>query len=356
MEAFEDSLGTLFHLNPFFVEYLGAAPNPDSTLTARLMLSQACIRYTRAYCNRHQLGDWFFEREKTRIQANFLFTLYNFHMHHPSEFRKYFARNEGLLDTAVISRYKLDEQAFAQDILFHGAAEAYALSDYFYHYPDVVNDTLKFLQKYQHYKSLYPKNNAIKAYLLADLLYAYSKFNYPQADSLARDFASLYPGSADAQRVDSITAFYRSSYLNMDSVVALPELVDKRGQRTSLTEVVRQAHRPVFIDCWATWCIPCMKEMAYSHELEMRYGDSVVFIYLSMDHHPEDWIRHLDKNHLEKGQYRLEGDSHSALAKTFAIHSIPRYLLYDGNGKLVTMFSPRPSDSRIGPLLDKLIR
>ena len=107
------------------------------------------------------------------------------------------------------------------------------------------------------------------------------------------------------------------------------------------------------VDVWATWCGPCRKEIPYLIKLEeeMR-GKDVVFIGVSVDEKKDHqaWLDVLDKEGLEGIQLFASG--WSQIVKDYKIKGIPRFMVFDRQGKVVTIDSPRPSDPRLKALLD----
>ena len=51
----------------------------------------------------------------------------------------------------------------------------------------------------------------------------------------------------------------------------------------NLDDTVKQAGRPVFIDLWAEWCVPCRKVEPIIEELAEEYKDKMVFTKLNID-------------------------------------------------------------------------
>ncbi len=44
-----------------------------------------------------------------------------------------------------------------------------------------------------------------------------------------------------------------------------------------------EGERVVFVNFWATWCIPCVEEFPYIMELKEKYGDDFELIFVSTD-------------------------------------------------------------------------
>jgi thiol-disulfide isomerase/thioredoxin len=115
--------------------------------------------------------------------------------------------------------------------------------------------------------------------------------------------------------------------------------------------------RPIYIDFWASWCGPCLREMPSSMELVDKYRGRIAFVYLSLDDDIEAWRKALKKYNLEKpflaNHFRI--GSNADAAKLFEVNEIPRYILIDKQGNFVNLKARRPSDPLIYEELDRLL-
>jgi peroxiredoxin len=69
-----------------------------------------------------------------------------------------------------------------------------------------------------------------------------------------------------------------SSYSQMSDF----DLNDLDGNNVKLSELLQKG--PVFLQFWATWCIPCKEEMKVLNELYGKYKDSgFVYVAVSID-------------------------------------------------------------------------
>ncbi len=114
----------------------------------------------------------------------------------------------------------------------------------------------------------------------------------------------------------------------------------------------------LYVDIWASWCVPCRREIPYSHEMAKNYSDEdVVFLYIAWNDTKDKWEKAGDTLGLNKiGKSFLVLNSKDNLwKKQMNISTIPRYMIYDRNGNLVNSNAPRPSSNEIKIELNKLI-
>lgn len=113
-----------------------------------------------------------------------------------------------------------------------------------------------------------------------------------------------------------------------------------------------------YVDFWASWCVPCREEMPNSKKLSADYGPKGVrFLYVSLDKNPAAWDRAMKIVGLNKADsYLLVNDYKSSVAKRFTITTIPRYLLIDKTGRVVSSNAPRPGTPEIRKLLEATLK
>jgi len=114
----------------------------------------------------------------------------------------------------------------------------------------------------------------------------------------------------------------------------------------------------VYIDVWATWCGPCLAEVPSLIELEAEYrGRDVVFMGVSVDRGGDHgkWLEMVAEKEL-KGVQLFAGDrAREVILDPYAITGIPRFILVDRAGNLITSDAPRPSSRTIRPMLNRAL-
>ena len=114
----------------------------------------------------------------------------------------------------------------------------------------------------------------------------------------------------------------------------------------------------VYIDVWATWCAPCIKQVPYLKALEESYRDkNVVFVSISVDKEAlkPRWRKMIADKELGGLQLFADNSFDSDFMNAFAVNSIPRFILIDPDGNIVDSEAPRPSFQKTRDLLDGLL-
>ncbi len=130
---------------------------------------------------------------------------------------------------------------------------------------------------------------------------------------------------------------------------------DPDGKKVALSDLKGKV---VLIDVWATWCGPCKGEIPHLKKLEEQYhGKNVVFMSISVDE-VKDLQKWKDfvKNEGLTGLQLFGGNGwKSDVAKFYNITGIPRFMLVDKAGNMVTDDAPRPSNPELKTMIDKYL-
>ncbi|MGO4293198.1 TlpA family protein disulfide reductase [Chitinophaga sp. RAB17] len=102
----------------------------------------------------------------------------------------------------------------------------------------------------------------------------------------------------------------------------------------------------IYLDVYATWCVPCLKEMEFAPLLHQQFaGKDVVFVNLCLQSSEKNWIKLLQQKKLAGENYFLNDDNSKLLMGNFNISGFPTYLLIDSKGKVKTANASRPSEA-----------
>jgi thiol-disulfide isomerase/thioredoxin/Flp pilus assembly protein TadD len=100
--------------------------------------------------------------------------------------------------------------------------------------------------------------------------------------------------------------------------------------------------RVVLIDFWATWCVPCLKELPHLKEIAKDFaGQPLVILSISWDEDQQTWKDFIAKNGMPWPQYR---DADHRLGQLFEIEGLPSYFTIDSDGVLTAEMLGEGSD------------
>jgi thiol-disulfide isomerase/thioredoxin len=105
------------------------------------------------------------------------------------------------------------------------------------------------------------------------------------------------------------------------------------------------------------WCAPCLAEKPYFLEVEEKYKnrEDIVFIGVSVDglSRKDVWKHFVEK----KGWKNIEllSNYDDSIMKYYKIEGIPRFMIFDKEGKIISVDAPRPSGNEFRTLIEKTL-
>lgn len=132
------------------------------------------------------------------------------------------------------------------------------------------------------------------------------------------------------------------------------QLIQADGEVITMENMLsKYKGKKVYVDFWASWCVPCRAEFPFSRSLKKSLErKNVVFVYLSIDKVQNDWLKANEEEQLGGvDSYVFSNAQESVFLKKYKIASIPRYFLFDEDGKIINNNAPRPSSAEIVELL-----
>lgn len=108
----------------------------------------------------------------------------------------------------------------------------------------------------------------------------------------------------------------------------------------------------VYIDLWASWCVPCCREVPHLQKLEKELKNpNVKFLSVSIDTNAEAWKKKLKDLNMHGHQWLNQDNS---LGNAYNVRGIPYFLIIDKEGRLYMPNAPRPSHPELRTLLENL--
>jgi len=198
----------------------------------------------------------------------------------------------------------------------------------------------------------------------------YAKINVleKEYDSILSSYKNL-----DSTLVDMVTtqnkqmfAYFKNNY-NSNKKIAkgrpspkFENYIDIKGGKKSLDSF---KGKYVYIDVWATWCGPCIREIPALDKLEKEYhSKNIAFVSISTDESrrsggsweaaEKKWSNFVKDRNMSGIQ--LWSGKDTRFQQEYQINGIPRFILIDPQGNIVDANAPRPSDPRLRNVFNSL--
>ena len=230
-------------------------------------------------------------------------------------------------------------------------------------------------------------NLAIKSLLIGDDYFSADLFNagieedlttaianYSQAfDELKgnyKDVDSLHLANANTTQqrtIESVKKYFNSKIALRKEFPAgmvspiFDNYENDKGGKTSLSDL---NGKYVYVDVWATWCGPCKREIPSLQKVEAQYhGKNIEFVSISVDDARRSgtaekahaaWKKMVADKNLGGIQLFSDKAFESDFVQAYKITGIPRFLLIDPDGKIVSADAPRPSNPKLIELFNSL--
>ncbi len=193
-------------------------------------------------------------------------------------------------------------------------------------------------------------------------------------EALKKDFASFIVNSLSLgeKNLDTKTALIKSLTSDEKILKSLEDFVkgakelgqgrpspkfvykDIKGKEVKLEDLKGKL---VYIDVWATWCGPCKGELPYLQKLEKEFHrKSVYFVSISVDQDKAAWEKMVKDKKLGGIQLHADKNWKADFVQAYKINGIPRFILLDKQGNIISASAPRPSSDEIRPLLNEWLK
>ena len=175
---------------------------------------------------------------------------------------------------------------------------------------------------------------------------------------LASAFEAYKKTTSHQDKVKELQPLY-DKIINILPGIVAPDfaLMDVNDKPLKFSDVIGKG-KVVYLDVWATWCGPCCAEIPHVEELVRHYAGNpnIEFISISLDDNIGKWKNKLKADKPEWRQFVAPNGMKSELCKEYQITGIPRFMLFDKEGKIITTNALRASDSEILNFLNNTMK
>ncbi|MEO3404285.1 TlpA disulfide reductase family protein [Mucilaginibacter sp. CAU 1740] len=209
-----------------------------------------------------------------------------------------------------------------------------------------VNFDKVFLDNVLYYLKKLP-NNEPKAYVISWLMQVYSgKADESAVETLYEQYTPDHSRQATNSLIDSVYQAVKHPGFPPQQML---NLSFENTSHVNKTFKELASKKIIVVDCWATWCIPCLNQLPFLDLVIKKYSDRVQFISLSADQNLNKWDSWIAKNSGNRKdilQIHAPGGFQNIFFKKLRINSIPRYLLISSTGEMLNAAMPLPSDTQ----------
>lgn len=99
-------------------------------------------------------------------------------------------------------------------------------------------------------------------------------------------------------------------------------------QATTLTDLKGKV---VYVDFWASWCVPCRRSFPWMNQMQRQYGDDLVILAINLDQEPALAQQFLQDN---PAAFHIEFNPSGELAQAYQVVGMPSSYLIDKSGQV----------------------
>lgn len=225
-------------------------------------------------------------------------------------------------------------------------------SGYFKKHPEVM-DSLRF---YSNLK--YIDNPLLKQMVLTEILYQSLETSDPTLFNKYEPIISEIV--TEPYLREPLFDLYNQTINNIENPKQASDAILKKLDGSYVEDEIKEIitfnkGKVIYMDCWATWCGPCIAEFHNSKELMKEYKpDQVAFVFICLDSEEKNWKATLSKHSLAGQHYFLTKDQSSEFRNAFNIRGVPHYILFDTIGNISQKQANAPG--YIKDKIDQLLR
>ena len=298
------------------------------------------------------ISDNFLNIEKKNTEYKFLQAIGRYPLYH-----EFYAKKQAVFDESFMSPLNSIDYTNQDDYILFPDFKNLVMS----YYQNIFNKSDNLKEDLR--KLNLSKSTIIKRDLVNQGVYLLSAGNdknknlYEILIDLAKEFE---PTGIDSLTISKLTDKF-NVLRNLEKGMKSPvfnNYENFNGERTSLSDL---KGKYVYIDVWATWCGPCIREIPSLKLIEKKYeGKNIHFVSISIDeknrpkYNYDAWRKMIVEKELTGIQLFADNAFNSKFTKAYGIDSIPRFLLIDPEGNIVSGNAPRPSDPKLVELFNSL--
>jgi len=155
-------------------------------------------------------------------------------------------------------------------------------------------------------------------------------------------YISSLKDSNDKKKLDSLVNAIETTLLTTE--VGKPAPMFTAFDSTGASYSLQDYHgKVVYVDLWASWCVPCREEIPHLKALIEKYRNNknIVFVSVAVLDNLANWKKALKAD----TPYWLQlFDKNRSVETAYAASAVPKFILINKKGEIVSFNAPKPSD------------
>ena len=186
-----------------------------------------------------------------------------------------------------------------------------------------------------------------------ELLYLVGKWNLNYTKKLDSVFNQIEPLFNNKEYLKEVTEKYEK-LKKIEKGASSPtfKLKDINGKTVSLNQLKGKL---VYIDIWATWCLPCIKEIPSLKKMAEHFKEKdIQFVSICKSDLKKRWEKMVEEKELD-GIQLFAPDENISFFKDYNVQGIPRFILIDKEGKIIDGNAKRPTNPKLIEEIEKYL-
>lgn len=205
------------------------------------------------------------------------------------------------------------------------------------------HETTQNVKKFNSISKLFQSEN-VKNLLYYSLMQEILETSINDASLVMDKYIQL---QTNAKYKEEITTGY-NSWSTLLKGKSSPEItcVTATGKTVSLQSLKGKL---IYIDIWATWCGPCLRELPYLENLQEKYKkrEDIAFVSISIDDDKVAWSTMVKEKNMKGIQLHANTEMHEKIVNNYLINGIPRFIIINKSGNIWNANAPRPSSKEV---------
>jgi len=225
------------------------------------------------------------------------------------------------------------------------------------HYNKVVSDKVKADKSDRSITALKVYGEVKEQAIKNKLIYNAARYNITYTDKIEEFYAAFKAAGSTNEKNNADVEKSYNILKNLVKGAPSPKFVDYENNAGGTTSLDDLKGKYTYIDIWATWCGPCIREIPSLKKVEKSYhGKNIQFLSISIDAKKDHqkWKDMIKDKKLGGIQLYADNLWDSKFVADYYVKGIPKFILLDPKGNIVTANAPRPSDTKLIDLFNEL--